>query len=475
MHLHYSCRSMICKYFGLKLCALLFLVNSFLFCIMSNAVEAADDFDYEKLLQEPAFGNDYAKETDAGFCSSFITEPMRFNLGHEISYKFEDIKKIVNNRTSFRLEYSKYFLDVFYLQFDYKITSFWNNDHRKEAEENDAILENIFDDRVLLEQNTKEAFLQVSLKNTSIKAGKQILIWGESDVGAITDVISPRDYSEAFFISLDESRIGQLMITLDQFTDYGTWSLFWVPDPDFNEYPKKGTAYYYDPLQGNAVYRSQDIDGIDYEYGGRWKKIFGKSDISVMAASLIDNDYDYRIDGIADESGKMLISEIKQRYSMFGVTFNYARGNFLYKGEVAYNSPKSYSDANYQIINRDQIDSSLALEYSPGGGFYTLSLEFVNNYVVDWVDQIRNAPENTNSIVLGWRRNFLNDDLSLDWMTIYSEPQISYLHSLRTSYKWNDNVISYLNLHCPVVKDRESAYWNYRDQKQIVFKTEIHF
>ncbi len=108
------------------------------------------------------------------------------------------------------------------------------------------------DEEVLFETSSKEAFLQASFADTSIKGGVQIMIWGESDGGAIADVISPRDYSELFFISLEESRIGQPMLIIDQFSAIGDWSLFYIHDPEFNEYPEKGTAYYYDPFDGQA-------------------------------------------------------------------------------------------------------------------------------------------------------------------------------------------------------------------------------
>ncbi|MFZ1982841.1 MAG: hypothetical protein WAU91_00410, partial [Desulfatitalea sp.] len=305
-------------------------------------------------------------------------------------------------------------------------------------------------------------------------AGTQVLIWGISDGGAITDVISPRNYSELFFISLEESRIGQPMLTLDQFTPIGAWELFFIPDPDFNKYPEEGTAYYYDPFDDLAQYQDDPSDRALFEYGLRWKKTFGKSDVSLMTASLMDNDYAYRMDGYTD-TGKILITKTKQRYSLLGMTANYAKGKFLYKWEVAYKAPKAFNDEAFHVVKKNVVDTSLAVEYSPGPGAYTLSLEVVNNHVMDWGHEIQGVPRDTNSLILVWNKSFFNDDFTVNWMTIYREPNTVYLHSLTTSYNWNDNLTLCLDAYYPDVKDERSSYWVYRDQKQLIFRIEYHF
>ncbi len=431
--------------------------------------EEEADFDSgEASFEEPGFDDEaeFAMEEGAEEEGSLLADlfsTARFTLKHEVSYKTEEVAGIQINRSSFRLEYSRFFLENYYLQFDTKVNSFWSNDHRAEAEEKES----------LVETYTKEAFLQASFGNTSIKGGIQIMIWGESDGGAITDVISPRDYSEFILISLEESRIGQPMLILDQFSDIGDWSFFYIPDPKFNEYPEEGTAFYYDPFNGQVVYRDGTSDDPEHEYGMRWKKTFGKSDIALMAASLMENDYVYRLDGITT-SGKMLITRTEQRFTMVGITFNYAKGNFLYKGEIGRKMPLSYNNSAYQIIERDVVDTALGVEYSPGGS-YTLGMEAVNSHVQEWSEEIQGVHENTSSLVLVWSKNFLNEDLSVNWMSSYTNPDESFVHSLTSSYKWNDNVTTDFEAFYPDIRDEESGYWVYRDHKYLVVKLQVQF
>ncbi len=430
--------------------------------------QVAPDEDIDLSKAEPSAGNAGAFEhidlsrIDKSDASS---KAMRSTLGHEGSFRTRGQHGVVNNRSWFRIEYSKFFLDSFFVQIDSKLNAFWSNDHRAKAE----------DQATLFETNTQEAFLQYSGTGgyTSIKTGVQRLIWGESEAGAITDEVSPRNFSELFFAPLEESRIGQFMLNLDHFSSSGDWSFFFVPNPKFNKYPKSGTAYYVDPFNGLADIRDEPSDKKQYEYGMRWKKTFGKSDISFMAASLVDNDYVFHMDGVTD-AGRLLISRLKQRFTLTGVTFNYAKGKYLLKGEVGLKSPKGFNDAAFQIIEKDVIDSSLGLTSSLGQS-NTIGLEVVNSYVRNWNNTIVGVPRDTSSLVLNTTLFFFNNTLSVNWLTIYNRPFTSYQSSVRTSYKWNDNTTFSVDAHVIDVPDKNSSLRPYRDQDQIVFRVQYQF
>lgn len=384
--------------------------------------------------------------------------PARFTLKHELANQISEPYGVANNRTSFRVEYEKHFLEDFYLQFDSKITAFWGEDHRAQASADD----------VFFESSSRDAYLQFSKANTSVKLGRQILIWGESDAGAVTDVISPRNFSELFFISLEESRISQFMLNVDQFSSSGDWSVFYVPDAQFNEYPEPGTAYFIDPFAGVAEVRGRDEDLP--EYGLRWKKTFGRSDLSLMAARLIDNDIALRQDGFT-EDGRLLLRKVRQRFDMIGATLNYATGDFLYSVEIANKSPKAFNNAALEVVEKDVIDASVRVECSIGkGGGHSISLEAVNKHVRDWSESIERTPRNTNSLVLGWNNTFFNENLTVNLLSVYTEPYESLQHSLFLTYKWSDRISVNLDVFYATVDDRRSDLYPYRKQNNAVFK-----
>lgn len=425
------------------------------------AIDMADALGGEPA--QPGDGSDALQQPASGSGIAALLQPASFTLKHEIASRINRPHDTVNNRTSFRIEYEKFFLDDFYLRFDTKLTAFWGSDHRAQAE----------GDSVFFENSSRDAYVQYSKGDTSFKLGRQILIWGESDGGAITDVISPRNFSELFFISLEEARIGQFMATADHFSPAGNWSFFYVPDAQFNEYPEPGTAYYLDPFQGAAVVRGRDTD--QGEYGLRWKRTFGRSDVSVMAAHLVDNDLSLRAAGVAAD-GRPLILRERQRFDMLGSTFNYASGNWLFSGELAAKSPKALGTAEFHLLDRSLIDASLRGEYALGkGGTHSVSLELTNSHVLDWTPLIAGTPRNTASLVLGWNNTFFNENLTASLLSVYSKPYTSLQHSLFLAYKWNDRVSFNLDLFYLDVDDRRSSLFGYKRDNNAVFRILYQF
>src|SRR5215510_10976674 len=62
--------------------------------------------------------------------SGFSAKNSRVTLAHEGSYGEHGV---VNNRSWFRVEYSKFFLNNFFVQLDSKVNAYWSSDHRAEA------------------------------------------------------------------------------------------------------------------------------------------------------------------------------------------------------------------------------------------------------------------------------------------------------------------------------------------------------
>lgn len=401
------------------------------------------------------------------FWTSYIFDPMRLALKYEVAYKVTKPAEIKNNRFSFRLEYSKFFFNKITLQLDTKISTFLKDDHRARMA---TFWINDYPKKVEIsfEGRTREAYLQTSFHETSIKVGIQSLAWGESDFAAVTDEISPMDYREPLTLNIDELRIGQPMLTVDQYSPFGDWSGFFIPYSGFNKHPKKGDGYYYDPFNGSIEYRKEKQDKIFFEYGIRWKKTFGKSDISIMAASLINNEYALRM------VTPSLITQSKLRYSMAGMTFNYAMNNFLLRGEVAMKSPKAYNDTSFQVVKKNAFDASLGVDYSPNSTF-TLTMEAVNYHVVNWNDKIQGVPEDNYMILFVLGKLLMNNDLSVNLVTMYNGPNTSFFNMLSTSFNWNDHLTLFFDVLIPVSDNISSGLYIYRDQKQASFKIQYQF
>ena len=403
---------------------------------------------------DPTAGTADAGDTPADSRLAAWLEPLRVSLKHEVSYKFASPKRLVNNRSSVRLEYSKALTSNLYFRLDTKLNLHWRNDHRARAKDEDPFRELV----------TREAYLQSSFGNTSFRLGYQILPWGVSEGGAITDEVSPRNSAEFFFIPLEESRVGQPMLTADHFGDSGQWTAFFVPRPGYNKYPDRGSEY---DIPGAFDRNAPDDDWDNagtWEFGARWKRTFGKSDISLMAARLIDNDYLVR----------------QQRFRMYGLTANVAIDNLLLRAEVALKQPRAFfarsaGSSGLAVVESDQFDSSFGFDYSPGGRALTYSAEVVWSRLLDWNGDIVGRERDEYSLVGLVSNRFFNDDLTLSWLTIYTRPYASFQHRFLSSYLIDDNSTVYFELFYPDERDERSATWPYRDQKQFVIRYQYQF
>jgi hypothetical protein len=414
----------------------------------TSFTEGDDDF-YEIDVDEDV--------NSPGFFETLL-QSARFTLKHEHSYKTKEPTKTVNQRSSVRLEYSKFLGTYFYLQLDTKLNGFHESDHRAKAKE----------ENILFESSTKEAYLQSSIDNTSVKAGLQVIIWGEADGAAVTDVVAPRDQSELFFISLEESRIPQPMIVFDQFSETGDWTLFYIPTAGYTKTPEKDTQYDLGFFDNYTIEDDKDLEENSGEIGIRWKKTFGKSDLAFMAASLIENDYKYELDTFGGFIRK------KNRYQMLGLTFNYGKGAFLYKGEIAQKSKKVFNNSQYELIEKDVFDTALSAEYYSSSG-YTLLFSMINQRIVGWEDDLSGTDEDSGAYMLSWGDNYLNEDLNATILTSLNYPNDEMMINLNVDYKYYDDLkfeVSFLRLN---IDNKESQLWAYRNEERWTFKVQYQF
>jgi len=414
--------------------------------------------------------SDTFKADDAGWWAGF-DELSRITLKHEVSLQLEGEQEIVNNRSSFQFEYEQFFLNNYFVKLDNKVNFYWDNDHVNESK---VDLPGPAPNLLRTDNLIREAFIQGSFGNTSVKIGIQNLIWGESDGGAITDVVSPRNFSELFLISLEESRIGQFMLNIDQFSSVGDWSLFFIPEPEFNQYPLEGTQYYIDAFGDDAEIAVDNSDEDTDEYGFRWRKTFEETDLSLMIASLIDNNYFYTFDELGSD-GANKISQMRQGFNLYGIAINHARDKSLYSVEFAYKSDLAFSTTDFKMVTHGVIDASIKFEYSVKGS-NTIAAELVNRRINDWSENLGEAtPKDTTSLTLSSNYTFFNEDLSVSGLATITEPTNSHLLSVFSSYKFTDELSLGVDIHLIGVSDSNDALYSNRKQDQIVVRIQSQF
>jgi hypothetical protein len=226
-----------------------------------------------------------------------------------------------------------------------------------------------YTDEVLNEYESElelsEAWLQGKLhKQTDLKLGRQIVVWGKSDNIRITDLINPMDNREPGMTDIEDLRLPLAMARLDYYV--GNWGItaLAIPEIRFNKTPPVGSDFYLPMPAFN-----EEIPA-DTEYGLAANGIFSGWDLSIYWAQIYD------------DNPTIIGSELQHaRLNMVGSAANIAIDNWLLKGEVAHLSGLVYSTLPNDEFRR--TDTLLGVEYS-GLRDTTLSLEIANRHLHDY-------------------------------------------------------------------------------------------
>lgn len=394
------------------------------------------------LLGEIDALEDFAEETIEATSDSVDQVPSfleqmeksaKFSLGHQIGYAFQKKGKVVTQRSSIRLEWDTPLGETSQFHFDGKVTVNHHHDHVTQAQSSSPDYH--------ITQNLREIYLQSSWETWSLKVGKQIVIWGESE-RSVVDEVSPRDQTEVHFTALEDARIGQTMAMGHYFLKQQEWSFFVNPDVQTNRLPEENTEYYI-PLPDDDERIQLHEDALTRpEMGVRWKHTLGTSDLSMMVADLNENSPRYQIKAITHNSkGKM--DKVYPRYQLIGIAGNFNFGNYLLKGELAYKANRGFEikhplpgDA---LVTKDTWDVSLGMEYlTNDNATYLVGLS--NQHLLDWEKHIDQTKDQTN-YYFAWSKAYLNQTLQMDYTLNYAKQSVDTLHQIKAKYTLMDDLL----------------------------------
>ena len=185
----------------------------------------------------------------------------------------------------------------------------------------------------------RETYLQGRLTDSlSIKAGRQILVWGKSDGIRVTDVLNPIDLREPGVTDIEDLRLPTTMVRLDylwkNFNITGTF----IPEIRLNKNPEFGHDFYpfAEPIPNED---KPDSNWNNAEYGIAIEGAFSGWEVSFYWADIYKDMYidipHVKIVSISSETGMPVLESKHSRVHMYGTAANYVVNNFVLKAEAA--------------------------------------------------------------------------------------------------------------------------------------------
>jgi Protein of unknown function (DUF1302) len=204
--------------------------------------------------------------------------------------------------------------------------------------------------RVLIGQTTelelREAFLQYAGDFTTVRLGKQQIVWGRADGIKVLDIVNPQSFREFILDDFDQSRTPLWSLLVEQTIAGLDVQGFWLFDQTFNEAPPRGSVFAITapefvptflapptrPVFVNDINRPSNRFG-DSEFGLQVSGLAGNWNFSLNFLHTFEDTPFFDFEGLDDRT---IITPRLNRVNILGGSFANSWGEFTLRGEATY-------------------------------------------------------------------------------------------------------------------------------------------
>ncbi len=292
----------------------------------------------------------------------------------------------------------------------------------------------------------REAYFDYSTDNWSFRAGRQLVIWGSADGMRITDLVSPMDMTEFLARDYDDIRMPVEALKFQYFK--GAMKLELVYVPIFKGFilptsPKNPWAMTM-PAPPNMQLKMMPAKEPDHtfensEFGGRLT--FNLSGIDFSLAGLHTFDKMPVFVTTADQTG-LQITPTYNRMTFVGGDFSKPLGQFVLRGEMAFNINKHFAVKSKQLPTKfekhNTINALLGMDwYAPNQ--WMLSLQVANDAVLDYNDNLV-KDKNSSLMTFNISKSLLNSTLKLSDFIYFDLNNSGFFNRFSADYSLSDQI-----------------------------------
>jgi len=333
----------------------------------------------------------------------------------------------------------------------------------------------------------KDAYFDLSYDNgVWLRAGHQVLAWGESEGLAITDVLSPVDSRAPGQAQLQDSRehIPAIMLSTPIAGAKLSWVLSYRAGAD--RLAEEDEEFYpYIALKGSGVALEHRNPESVFEYAIRWERQLNGGDITLMAADVNDNAYAIEHINLEPSTAKIVFGQ--QRVQVLGGTANRALGDWLLRAELAHYWGQAVELApQYTWGEQNQWRSMVGVEYS-GINDLSFSYEINSIFAPETLSLTAEASQGANSgISIGtpqWqlghvmriRHTALNERWVNQFWALALTTDPTRIYRWDSSYSLSDTWELALAAIVYENADRASALYPFRNQDTVNLSATFNF
>jgi hypothetical protein len=448
-----------------------------------------DDFDDVEPVDIPELdidklGKEEAQVESNFFMGGFIKQIVEYGFDRK-DRKLSKVQSILNLESSYKIT------DI--IKFKISANGFYDAAYAIEGREeysNDTLDEN--ESKISL----RELFVNWKInEHLFLKAGRQIIAWGESDYSRVTDVINPRDMKGPGLTNLEDARLPVASVRLSFEWDNFTTDLVSIHEHPGSSIGGYGSDFdYYSSLRVSVIsVDDEDTPGNTFENTGfamRVAKLFNGGDIAFYTSKTYDDLPVLRSTNIEFSGFSLSMLSLSPEYhkvKTYGVSGNMAKGSVLYKFDMAFTEGRMIMRSDFlnnitygmnaseleTFKPKDQITSLLGIEYT-GISDLRITIEVENIHTLDF-DSSLATDENDKRVYLQSTYNLLNETLELDLLCVYFERGKGGFARLSTNYDIIDNLNFEVGVILYGADNEDSLLYYFKDQDRFFSRIKYSF
>ena len=338
----------------------------------------------------------------------------------------------------------------------------------------------------------KDLYLDSSLNDIfSMRAGRQIIAWGDSNYARITDVVNPRDLTRPGLMDLKDSRLPVAALRLSAVYDDIYLDLVSIHEHPGSKLSGIGSDFdYYASLRHPSIYiqdkQTPDTGFSDAGFAFKATRSFNGGDISLVAANTFDDQPVLFFNEISN-LGILEYTPRYEKYKTLGLSASLVRDAALFKLETAFRLGRALqrNDIMQQVFegispesvrnfeDRNQVEILTGLEYT-GISHLILLLESKLLHTLDH-DSFLAIPEYEYQTYFQANYEMLRETLDLELFWVYFYPGHGHLLRMSCEYDILDDISVQVGAAFYLADNSDSVIYAYRDMDRLFFRFKYFF
>jgi hypothetical protein len=326
----------------------------------------------------------------------------------------------------------------------------------------------------------REAYLQYASESWDLRLGRQLIIWGKADGVEITDLISPKDYTEFLAQDYDDIRMPVDAFKFRYLRDQMTAEFVCVPvfqpailpgeDSPWalgGEIPDDVEVSYEDPLVPEKKLENSEIGG---------RLLFYLPGVDLAFSSL----YTWSKTPVISqteteelETKHLSIRPEHHRLTFVGFGFSVPYGSFVFRGESAFSIGRRFEpeDPDDGLFKKNALNSLMGVDWYPGSE-WTLSAQFAHNFIMDYDKRIYDDEHGTLA-TLSVSKNLLRNTLTLSTFGYVGMNDWELFNRSSADYSLTDGL--HLEAGIDLFLGDEGVFGQYKDNTEVWVKAKYSF